>query len=109
MSLLIVGSVALDSIYTPTEEHLNLLGGSASYASVAASLFTNVKMVGIVGNDFPKEHIALFKERNIAIEGLQVVEGKTFRWTGKYHEDMNSRETLSVELNVFETFTPTLP
>ena len=109
MSVLIVGSIAIDSIKTKLEEHQELLGGSASYASVAASLLTTVNLVGIVGTDFPKQHIELFRSRAINIEGLQIVEGRTFRWSGEYEWDMNQRKTLSVELNVFENFSPRLP
>jgi len=109
MPVLIVGSIALDDIKTPQAEHLNLLGGSASYGAVAASYFTPVQLVGIVGEDFPSEHIALLESRDIDLEGLQRVPGKTFRWSGEYMLDMNVRETRSVELNVFEKFTPELP
>ncbi|MFV0337707.1 MAG: PfkB family carbohydrate kinase [Chthoniobacterales bacterium] len=109
MSVLIVGSVALDDIATPAEAHKNLLGGSASYAAISASYFSPVQFVGIVGKDFPEEHLAFIKSRNIDLEGLQIADGETFRWSGKYHDDMNSRETLSVALNVFETFSPNLP
>jgi sugar/nucleoside kinase (ribokinase family) len=109
MSVLIVGSIAIDNIKTKLEEHEELLGGSASYASVAASLLTRVNLVGIVGTDFPKQHIELFLSRGINIEGLQVVEGRTFRWSGEYEWDMNQRKTLCVELNVFENFSPRLP
>jgi len=109
MSVLIVGSIALDDIKTPAAEHPNLLGGSASYASVAAAFFSPVNLVGIVGEDFPKHHIELLSDRRIDLAGLQVVPGKTFRWSGEYMPDMNTRETRSVALNVFETFTPTLP
>lgn len=86
-----------------------MLGGSASYAAVGASFFTNVRLVGVVGEDFPKEHLAYFGMRKIDLAGLQIVPGKTFRWSGEYHWDLNTRETRSVELNVFEHFTPTLP
>lgn len=109
MSVLIVGSIALDDIKTPLEEHKNLLGGSASYGSVSASFFSPVNLVGIVGEDFPKEHIELFKSRKIDLEGLQIVPGETFRWSGEYMWDLNTRETRSVALNVFETFEPRLP
>lgn len=109
MSVLIVGSIALDDIKTPLEEHKNLLGGSASYGSVSASFFSPVNLVGIVGEDFPKEHIELFKNRKIDLEGLQIVPGETFRWSGEYMWDLNTRETRSVALNVFETFEPRLP
>jgi len=109
MSVLIVGSIALDDIKTPLEEHRNLLGGSASYGAVSAANFCPVNLVGIVGEDFPEEHIALLKSRNVDLAGLQIVPGKTFRWSGEYMWDMNTRETRSVELNVFEHFTPVLP
>jgi sugar/nucleoside kinase (ribokinase family) len=109
MSVLIVGSIALDDIKTQLAEHKNLLGGSASYGAVSASNFSPVSLVGIVGEDFPKEHVELFRNRQIDLAGLQIVPGKTFRWSGEYMWDMNTRETRSVELNVFETFTPALP
>src|SRR3954447_25353285 len=109
MSLLVVGSIALDTVKTPVEEHGDLLGGSASYAAVGASFFTPVKLVGVVGNDFPEQHIEYFRARRVGLEGLQIAEGKTFRWSGEYMWDLNTRETRSVELNVFEHFTPTLP
>ncbi len=108
-AVLVVGSIALDTIKTPVEEHADLLGGSASYAAVAASFSAPVNFVGVVGEDFPKEHIDLLKGREIDVEGLQIVPGKTFRWSGEYMWDLNTRETRSVELNVFENFTPTLP
>ena len=109
MSLLITGSIALDSVKTPVEEHHDLLGGSASYASVAASFFTPVNLVGIVGSDFPKQYLDLYRKHHINLDGLQVAEGKTFRWSGEYEWDLNKRRTLSVALNVFETFRPKLP
>jgi len=109
MSVLVVGSVALDTVKTPFEEHADLLGGSASYAAVGVSFFAPVNMVGIVGDDFPKAHVDFFKARNINLDGLQTVPGKTFRWSGEYMLDMNVRETRSVALNVFEHFNPVLP
>jgi len=109
MSVLIVGSIGLDDIKTQVAEHPNLLGGSASYGAVAASYFSPVNLVGIVGEDFPDEHIELLRSRRIDLEGLQIVPGKTFRWSGEYMWDMNVRETRSIALNVFEQFTPTLP
>ena len=109
MSVLVTGSVALDSVKTPTEEHCDLLGGSASYASVAASFFSPVNMVGIVGTDFPKKYLELYSQHGINLDGLQIGEGKTFRWSGEYEWDLNKRRTLSVCLNVFETFQPKLP
>jgi sugar/nucleoside kinase (ribokinase family) len=109
MSVLITGSVALDSVKTPLEEHHELLGGSASYASMAASFFTPVNMVGIVGSDFPKKYFELYRQHGINLDGLQVADGPTFRWSGEYEWDLNKRRTLSVCLNVFETFQPGLP
>ena len=109
MSLLITGSIALDSVKTPIEEHHDLLGGSASYASVAASFFTSVNLVGIVGTDFPRPYLDLFQKHGINLAGLQIADGKTFRWSGEYEWDLNQRRTLSVCLNVFETFQPNLP
>ena len=109
MSILIVGSIALDTVKTPVEEHADLLGGSASYAALAASFFSPVKLVGVVGSDFPSSEFTFWKERNIDSEGVQRVNGKTFRWSGEYSWDLNSRETRSVALNVFENFKPALP
>ena len=109
MSVLIVGSIALDTVKTPVEEHADLLGGSASYAALAASFFTAVKMVGIVGDDFPESEFDFWKSRHIDASGVQRVAGKTFRWSGEYAWDMNTRETRSVALNVFEDFRPELP
>src|SRR6184192_2365046 len=109
MSVLIVGSTALDSIKTPHAENPRLLGGSASHAAVAASFFSPVKLVGVVGDDFPKRYIQLYKRHRIDLEGLQILPGKTFHWSGEYELNMNNRRTLLTELGVFETFTPTLP
>jgi sugar/nucleoside kinase (ribokinase family) len=109
MPVLVVGSIALDTVKTPIEEHADLLGGSASYSSVGASFFSKVNMVGVVGTDFPPAHVEYFKTRQIDLTGLQTVEGKTFRWSGEYMWDLNTRETRSVELNVFEHFNPVLP
>jgi len=109
MPVLVVGSIALDTVKTPVEEHADLLGGSASYAAVGASFFTPVNFVGVVGDDFPQAHIDYFGQREIDLTGLQRVPGKTFRWSGEYMWDLNIRETRSVELNVFEHFTPALP
>ena len=110
MSLLVVGSVALDSIQTPTQTRDRILGGSATYFSYAASFFTPVRLVGVVGEDFPSEHIDLLKGRNIDTSGLHVIPGgKTFYWKGKYLPNMNDRETLEVQLNVFGDFRPQLP
>ncbi len=110
MSLLVVGSVALDSVETPTDKRDNVLGGSAVFFSYAASYFTDVRLVGVVGEDWPAEHTELLKKQKIDVSGLQVVSGaKTFRWRGKYQPNMNDRETLEVHLNVFETFDPEIP
>jgi sugar/nucleoside kinase (ribokinase family) len=109
MSILIVGTTALDSIKTPTRENPRLLGGSASHAAVAASFFSPVKLVGGVGEDFPKKYIALYRRHNIDLAGLQILPGKTFHWSGEYEVNMNNRRTLATELGVIETFTPKLP
>ena len=110
MSLLVVGSVALDSVETPTARRDDVLGGSAVFFSYAASYFTNVRLVGVVGDDWPAGHSRLLQSRNIDTSGLHVIPGgKTFRWRGKYLPNMNDRETLEVHLNVFEKFDPVLP
>src|SRR6266567_5280420 len=109
MSVLIVGTTALDSIKTPAKENPRLLGGSASHAAVAASFFSPVKLVGGVGEDFPKKYIELYRRHKIDLAGLQILPGKTFHWSGEYELNMNNRRTLLTELGVFETFTPTLP
>ncbi len=109
MSVLIVGSTALDSIKTPKAENPRLLGGSASHAAVAASFFTSVYLVGIIGDDFPKPYLRLYRKHGINLDGLQIVSGRTFHWAGEYEANMNNRRTLATELGVFETFTPTLP
>jgi cytidine kinase len=108
-SLLVVGSVAFDSIETPNGSVDDALGGSATYFAVAASLFTRPRLVGVVGEDFPEQHRRLFVERGIDVAGLVVKAGKTFRWKGRYHQDMNTRDTLEVHLNVFGEFDPVLP
>lgn len=109
MSVLIVGSTALDSIKTPKATNPRLLGGSASHAAVAASFFGPVNMVGVVGRDFPKRYINLYERHGIDLEGLQIKKGKTFHWSGEYEQNMNRRRTLATELGVFETFSPELP
>jgi len=110
MSLLVVGSIALDSVITPTDSRDNVLGGSAVYFSYAASYFTDVKLLGVVGEDWPPEHTELLQSRKIDTAGLQVVAGKeTFRWRGEYEPNMNDRETLEVHLNVLGEFDPVLP
>jgi cytidine kinase len=109
MSVLIVGSTALDSIKTPTAENPRLLGGSASHAAVAASFFSPVRLVGVVGDDFPKKYVQLYRQHGIDLAGLQIKPGKTFHWSGEYEMNMNNRRTLLTELGVFETFSPELP
>ena len=109
MSLVVVGSVAIDNVETPTARRDNLLGGSATHFSWAASFFTQVHLVGVVGEDWPKEHTQMLADRGIDVSGLSVVGGgKTFTWTGRYEPNMNDRETLEVELNVFGQFNPQL-
>jgi sugar/nucleoside kinase (ribokinase family) len=109
MSVLIVGSTALDSIKTPKAANPRLLGGSASHAAVAASFFGPVNLVGAVGDDFPKRYLDLYRRHGMDLAGLQILPGKTFHWSGEYEINMNHRRTLLTELGVFETFTPTLP
>ena len=110
MSLLVVGSVAFDSIETPVASREHVIGGSAVHFSYAAALFAPVKLVGVVGEDWPDEFTQLLSERGVDTRGLEVVEGKkTFYWKGKYLPNMNDRETLDVQLNVFGEFDPVLP
>jgi sugar/nucleoside kinase (ribokinase family) len=110
MSIVVVGSIAFDDVITPQRTVRNALGGSALYFATAASLFTPVHIVGVVGDDFPLVELSFLKSRGVNIEGIQVVkEGKTFRWAGKYERDMNKRTTTCLELNVFENFHPVLP
>ena len=111
MSVLVVGSVAYDGIESPFGKVDRILGGSATYISLAASYFTkNVNLVGVVGHDFESSDIELLKSRDIDLEGLQHDEsGKTFFWQGRYHYDLNTRDTLDTQLNVFETFDPVIP
>jgi sugar/nucleoside kinase (ribokinase family) len=109
MSVLIVGTTALDSIKTPKAENPRLLGGSASHAAVAASFFSPVSLIGVVGEDFPKAYVTLYRRHGIDLEGLQYQPGKTFHWSGEYELNMNNRRTLLTELGVLETFNPVLP
>jgi sugar/nucleoside kinase (ribokinase family) len=109
VQLVIVGSVGLDTIETSRGRRDNLLGGSVSYACAAASFFAPVGMVGVVGDDFLADHIGLYRDFGIDVEGLQQVAGRTFRWSGVYEADMINRRTLSTELNVFADFSPDLP
>ena len=109
MSVLIVGTTALDSIKTPKAENPRLLGGSASHAAVAASFFAPVNLVGGVGEDFPKKYVELYRRHKINLEGLQSLPGKTFHWSGEYEVNMNNRRTLATELGVIETYSPVVP
>jgi cytidine kinase len=108
MPLLVVGSVAIDNVETPQARRDELLGGSATHFSYAASFFTDVQLVGVVGKDWPAEHTKLLADRGIDTSGLQVADGKTFRWTGRYEPNMNDRVTLETQLNVFGQFDPVL-
>lgn len=110
MSLLVVGSVALDTIKTPFGERRDILGGAASYFSVGASLFTKVRLVGVIGEDFPAEHVEFLRSRNIDLSGLtRIGGGKTFRWSGRYVGRMDSAETLETQLNVLGEHRPPIP
>ena len=111
MSLLVVGSIAIDSVETPFGKVEEALGGSAVYSSVAAGYFTTpVRLVAVVGGDFPDDHRSFLEEREIDLEGMQVIpDGKTFRWGGRYHYDLNNRDSLYTNLNVFEAFKPIIP
>src|SRR5579872_926760 len=109
MSLLAVGSIAFDSIRTPYGEVVEILGGSATFFAVTASWFTPVSVVAVVGEDFGKEHLQVFQQRNIDTRGVEQVRGRTFRWKGEYRGDMNQAITLDTQLNVFETFAPKIP
>ncbi len=109
MSLLVVGSIAYDTVETPTAKVEDSLGGSALYFSAAASLFTSVNVVGVVGSDFDASKISFLKKRGVNLDGLYMESGKTFRWGGRYFDDMNRRETLFTYLNVFERFQPVIP
>jgi len=109
VSILVVGSVAFDTVQTPSGRADGVLGGSASYFSVAASFFAPVHLLAVVGEDFNPEHAEIFRERGVDTTALSRVAGKTFRWSGVYGEDLNQRTTLSTELNVFEHFRPALP
>ena len=107
--ILTVGSVAFDSVKTPFGEVSRVVAGAATYFSVAASFFTDVRLVGVVGDDFVDEHLAVFAGRRIDLDGLQRVPGETFRWRGEYNFDLNTRETIYTHLNVFEDFRPRIP
>ncbi|MEW6439486.1 MAG: PfkB family carbohydrate kinase [bacterium] len=109
MSLLVVGSVALDCVQTPQGSVRDSLGGSATYFSVSARLFSRVGMVAVVGRDFPEEHVQFLRSRGVDLSGMERREGKTFRWHGRYGQDLNDAKTLKTELNVFDAFRPSLP
>jgi len=110
MSLVIVGSVAFDTIETPWERKEKIVGGSCTYCSLAASFFTRPKIVAVVGEDFPKDMIDFLKKKNIDLKGLKIVPGgRTFHWQGRYGYDPNQRETVRTDLNVFENFRPEIP
>lgn len=111
MGLLVVGSLGLDTVETPFDRVEDALGGSAVYISISAGYFSGpIYMVGVVGDDFPQSYMKVLENHNVDLEGLQIVQaGKTFRWSGKYHYDLNVRDTLLTELNVFESFNPVIP
>lgn len=109
MPILVVGSVALDAIETPFARVEGVLGGAASYFTTAASIYDQVNMVAVVGNDFPQEHLDYWQRRGVDLTGLQIEEGKTFFWSGRYHMDMNQRDTLDTQLGVFGDFHPVIP
>src|SRR5512141_2575364 len=109
MGILVVGSVAIDSVETPFGKGESVLGGSATYFSTSASFFTDVNLVAVVGEDFPQEHLDFLQSRNIDLKGLSREKGKTFHWEGRYGYDLNEAETLQTQLNVFETFRPKIP
>jgi sugar/nucleoside kinase (ribokinase family) len=109
MSILVVGSVALDSVETPFGVREKVLGGSATYFATSASFFTDVNLVGVVGEDFPEEHTAFLTSRNIDLTGLSRVPGETFHWKGRYGYDLNEAQTLETHLNVFASFRPVIP
>lgn len=109
MPILVVGSVALDTVETPFARSEEILGGAASFFTTAASLYSQVNLVAIIGSDFPHEHLNFWRKRPVNLAGLQIVEGRTFRWTGRYHMDMNSRDTLDTQLGVYAGFHPVIP
>tara|TARA_Y100000588_G_scaffold206081_1_gene219914 strand:- start:241 stop:1152 length:912 start_codon:yes stop_codon:yes gene_type:complete len=109
VTLLAVGSMAIDSVKTPFGERDESIGGSATYFSIAASFFTKVSLVAVIGEDFPKAELEFLQSRDIDLSGVEKTDGKTFRWKGEYHEDMNIAHTLDTQLNVFENFNPEIP
>ena len=110
MSVLVVGSMAVDTVeFAGTGEKHELVGGSATFAALAASLYGDARMVGVVGKDFPTKMLEDLKSRRVDLAGVQIVDGETFRWHGRYSNDLSSRESLATHLNVFETFKPKIP
>ena len=109
MSLLVVGSIALDTVETPFGRVDDAVGGTAVYCGVGASYFTSVRLVGVAGQDFPETELDYLRQRGIDLEGVEIKSGESFRWGGKYGLDLNTRETLFTHLNVFEAFKPSLP
>jgi sugar/nucleoside kinase (ribokinase family) len=109
VSILVVGSVALDTVETPFARAEETLGGAASYFTTAASLYSQVNLVAIVGSDFPREHLEFWRKRPVNLAGLQIIEGRTFRWSARYHMDMNARDTLDTQLGVYAGFHPVIP
>lgn len=107
--VLVVGSAALDTLHTPSGTEEDILGGSSFYFSTAGSLFTPIRLVAVVGTDFPREEIAFLNDRSVDLSGLEVAEGETFRWGGRYENDPNVRETLFTTLGVFQDFDPKIP
>jgi len=104
--ILAVGSIAFDTIYTPSGERKNILGGSSTYFSIAASNYSQVSLIGIVGNDFQEKEWNLFRKNNINVDSVEICKGDTFNWGGKYNKDYSKRETLFTNLGVFENFKP---
>src|SRR3954465_14753428 len=109
MSVLVVGSVALDSVETPFGKADDVLGGSATFFSASASLLTDVSVVGVIGSDYPIENLGPVKKRGVDFSGLERAEGQSFRWRGRYRHDLNSAETLETHLGVFSHFSPKIP
>jgi sugar/nucleoside kinase (ribokinase family) len=106
---LIVGSIAFDTLHIQGKSHLKVLGGAATYASIAAAHFCPVQLVGVVGRDFPDSAVHLLRERGVDLAGLEIADGETFHWEGRYSEDLSSRETIRTDLNVFADFRPKIP
>src|SRR5205809_2860231 len=106
LSILVVGSIALDTVETPFANVAEVLGGAASYFSTAASLYNQVNLVAVIGSDFPQEHLDFWRSRPVDLTGLRIQDGETFRWIARYHMDMNSRDTLDTQLGVYAGFHP---